>query len=83
MTITVPEVRSSDHGSDKQEDVHIRCMVCRHSPVTSVCGVEMTESDERDDPSEMNCARCAELWSLHVQALHPVSRARRRVRRRL
>lgn len=83
MTATTPEVADRDVGTDEHEDVHIRCMVCRHEPVTSVCGVEMTENDERGDPSQLNCQRCTELWPLHVSTLHPVSRARQRRRRRL
>lgn len=81
--MTTPTLAPNDAEAEQDDATHIRCMVCKHEPVTSVCGHEMTEADERPASAEMNCARCAELWPLHVSALHPVSRGRQRTRRRL
>lgn len=82
--MTTPTIAPAPAGVEVEDDTtHIRCMVCKHEPVTSVCGTEMTEGDERPQGSTVNCSRCAELWPMHVDVLHPVSRARQRTRRRL
>jgi len=79
MTMIDTELEDVDLETDDR-DVHIRCMACKHEPITSVCGVVMEPEEELTGEVEINCPRCTELWPMHIELLHPFHRSRQRRR---